>query len=163
MVWSPLFRMPQDPHTIERFGFTMDVVSATVAKLHLPTQQFALGAPATPDHIAGFAVKRGTEHPLDAVSLDAFLRLVGDENGFDDRIAKRCLMTDLVGVRIVRSPRTTGAKRNETLEIAFDATCDKFFAVRGEGKHRTEMATHFDPSRPAFLAWASRLTFAGTP
>lgn len=135
---------------------TSDVASATVARLELPTQQFALGAPATPDHIAGFAVKAGTEKPIDVTLAAAFAQLVQNENGFDDEIAKRCLMSDLVGVRLVRHPPTTGSVKEDVVEIAFDQACSKFFAVRGDASHRVEMATHYDPQRPAFLVWAKR-------
>jgi hypothetical protein len=155
---SPEFPIPHDSRLgpFARAGLTMDVASATVARLELPTQEFALGAPATPDHIAGFKVRPGTEKPLDRALVDKLLALMLHENGFDDQIAKRCLMTDLVGVRLLRHPRTTGAPKTDVVEIAFDQTCSKFFAVRGDATHRVEMATHYDPQRPAFLAWAKR-------
>jgi hypothetical protein len=156
---SKTFTMPRDSRSgpFQRFAFVSDSVSATVARLELPEQAFALGAPATPDHIAGFRVKPGTEKPIDAARMRDFLTLVGFSNGFDDEIAKRCLMSDLVGVRVVRHPRTTGSVvKEDVVEYAFDQTCSKFFAVRGDSSHRVEMATHYDPQRPAFLAWAKR-------
>jgi len=158
-IRTPAFTMPRDPrpNQLARQSFTSDVASATVARLELPTQQFALGAPATPDHIAGFAVTPGTEKSIDKTLADAFVQLVQDENGFDDKIAKRCLMSDLVGVRLVRHPPTTGPVKEDVVEIAFDQTCSKFFAVRGDSSHRVEMATHYDPQRRAFLAWAKRV------
>ena len=158
-VASPVFAIPFNsrPGPLHRFGLTMDVASATIARLELPAQQFSLKAPATPDHIAGFRVKPGTEKPLDPALLDEFTKLVANEKGFDDAIAKRCLMTDLIGLRIVRHPRTTGAQQTDVVEIAFDhETCSKFFAARGDSAHRVEMATHYDPQRPAVLAWAKR-------
>ncbi|HEY2370254.1 MAG TPA: hypothetical protein VGH87_27850, partial [Polyangiaceae bacterium] len=157
-IRTPEFTMPRDPrpHQLARQSMTTDVASATVARLELPTQQFALGAPATRDHIAGFKVISGTEKPIDVTLADAFVFLVQNENGFDDKIAKRCLMSDLVGVRLVRHPPTTGAVKEDVVEIAFDQTCSKFFAVRGDSSHRVEIATHYDPQRPAFLAWAKR-------
>jgi len=157
-VTTPSFTVPRDsrPGPFARQSITTDIVSATVARLELPSQQFALGAPASRDHIAGFRVKPGTEKPIDKTLADAFALLVQNENGFDDEIAKRCLMTDLVGVRLVRHPPTTGPMKEDVVEIAFDQTCSKFFAVRGDTSHRVEMATHYDPQRPAFLAWAKR-------
>jgi len=102
-------------------------------------------------------VKPGTEHPIPNALLDEFTALVSAPQGFDDQIAKRCLMSDLLGVRIVRHPATTSPKtKQDVVEIAFDQTCSKFFAVRGDTSHRVEMATHYDPQRPAFLAWAKR-------
>jgi hypothetical protein len=144
------------PGAMARFGLMTNPISATIARLELPTQSFALGAPATSDHIAGFAVKPGTERALSAELLGDLVELVVAPSGFDDKIAKRCLMTDLVGVRVVRHPPTTGAMKEDVVEIAFDQTCSKFFAVRGDASHRVEMATHYDPQRPAFLAWAKR-------
>ena len=158
-IKSKFFSMPRDsrPGPFRRHGFVFDPVSATVAQLKLPSQAFALGAPATPDHIAGFRVVPGTEKPIDERLMNDFLFLVAFHGSFDDKIARRCLMSDLVGVRVVRHLRTTGSVvKEDVVEYAFDRTCSKFFAVRGDAAHRVEMATHYDPQRPLFLAWAKR-------
>lgn len=154
---SLAFSIPShwNPAQLARLGFAMDVDTATIAHLELPAAEFALGAPASTDHIAGFKVK-GVEQALTQALINEFKGLVSNPFGFDDRIAKRCLMTDLVGVRLVRHPRTTGAQRTDVVEIAFDQTCSKLFAVRGDASHRVEMATHMDPQRLAFNAFAKR-------
>lgn len=151
------FDMPSDRGTaaLDRWTIATGVVSATAVRLSLPSApNFRADVPATPDHVAGFAVRPGTEHALDAASLGALRGLLQAEHGFDDQMLKRCALHDLVGVRVVREMPSTGTARRETVDIALDFTCKKLFAAFGEGKHRTAMATQFDPSQKAFAAWA---------
>jgi hypothetical protein len=79
-------------------------------------------------------------------------------NGFDDEVMKRCAVEHLVGVRVVRRLATTGPPRTETVEIAMDFLCNKLFIVHGgeRGSERRVHATHFDPSRAAWIGWAKR-------
>ena len=108
------------------------------------------------DRVAGFAVRAGTEHALDSGAIDALHSILRNEHGFDDQIAKRCSVAHLVGVRLTHTLATSGAPETESVDVAVDFACDKFFAAFGDPHHRVVLASHFDPSRAAFVAWAKQ-------
>jgi hypothetical protein len=113
-----------------------------------------LRAPPCPIAVAGFAVVSGSEHPLDKAAQDELVRLLRAPKGFDDQILKRCGVRTLVGVRLTRTLETTGATpRSAVAEVALDFACQKLFSVEGDAQHRIVGASHFDPSRPAFVDW----------
>ncbi len=157
---GPEFELPDvlRAHDLERWGLVADAAKITIARLDFPTKAFDAAAPAAPDHIAGFVVRAGTEKVLDQANADALVALVRDHKGFDDATLERCKLRDLVGFRIERALKTTGAApRTDTTEIAIDFACDKLFAAhRGAALQRKAIAVHFAPSRPAFLALVKR-------
>ena len=68
-------------------------------------------------------------------------------------------MGKIVGFRAAHSLPTTGAPRSQIVEIGVDFVCSKIFVVRdaGPGKPRAVHGSHFDPSRPAFVALVRRV------
>jgi hypothetical protein len=155
-IAGPPFDLPpvENASSLERWGLATNAVSATAMRLEKPGAGWNGASPTAPDRIAGFTVRAGTERPLDAAALGALLDRLRAPTGYDHRIAKRCAMDHLVGFRLTRRPATTGAARDEIVEIAVDFSCQKLFAARGgdRGRARTVLATHFDPSRAAFVA-----------
>jgi hypothetical protein len=158
---GPDFELPTvlRVHDLERWGLVSDVTKITVMRLDFPKSGFDVASPAAPDRVAGFVVRAGTEHPLDQATMNAFATLVRDDGGFDDQTLDRCRSRDLVGLRVERTlPTTAEAPRTATAEIALDFACDKLFGAHGgsAGMPRKALATHFAPSRNAFLALVKR-------
>lgn len=150
---GPAFELPNSTHaeSMPRWSMTRDVVSATIMRLHDPDA--AKDRAATKDKLLLWRIRPGTERALDPTNLARLLELIAAADGYDDAIMKRCLMDHLVGFRIVREPATTGTPRSETIDVVIDLGCHKFFA--GETavgpEPPIEHATHFDPSRKAWL------------
>lgn len=145
---------PASEEALDRWALASDAGSATAMRLDVRPAFDATQTGA--DRVAGFAVRAGSEHPIDGAAMDSLRSLLRNEHGFDDQIAKRCSMAHLVGVRFARSLATTGAPRTQKVDVAMDFVCDAFFAAFGDGPHRVVLASHFDPSRAAFVAWAKQ-------
>ncbi len=147
---------------VDRFALATDVDSAIAVRLERPsTAGFDASQPRATDRIAGFAIRTGTEKPLDHSALDALTAWLRAPKNFDDVTMKRCAVHDLVGVRLTRHPRTTLATPvTEIVDVAMDFACNKLLVAFGEGANRKAEGTLFDPSRPAILAWAKGV-FAG--
>ena len=129
---------------------------ATIARLEQQPKWDATSAPSVTT-IAGMNV-RGAKQTLDDDARRALTDALASQSGFDDSIQKRCVMSKLVGFELTRSLPTTGTSpREQTNEIAIDFNCQKIFVVRGDHAPRFVHASHFDPSRPAFLALAKKL------
>lgn len=140
---------PRGPAALDRWAVSRDVVSATVMRLELTSGKGA--APA--EEVAGFAVRPGTERPLDAPAISSLRGLLEAPRGFDDTIVTRCATRQLAGVRLVRQLPSTDGPRRQTVELALDFACQRLFVAFGEGTRRVTLAPHFGPSRPAFVAW----------
>ena len=144
----------------ERWKVTTDVLRVDAVRLELPGPKWDAIDP-TSTLLAGFA-ERGAESPLDHETTDALVKALRAPHGFDDDIVKRCAVGHLVGFRVRRSLATTADTKEspepEVVDVAVDFTCQKLFVVRGgaQGGARTVHATHFDPSRAAFLALAKK-------
>lgn len=139
---------------LDRWALAQDVASATAMRLDVAPGFDAAKTGA--DRVAGFAVRAGTEHALDRATIDALRAALENEHGFDDQIEKRCSVAHLVGARLTRTLATSGGPRTQSVDVAVDFACDKFFAAFGEPPHRVVLASHFDPSRAAFVAWAKQ-------
>jgi len=158
-VTGPAFTLPGPElagRPFERWKVTTDVTSGSVMRLDLAGKL----NPADPQEmsLAGFPIRRGTQSPIDRDTVDALVKALRTPHGFDDDIQKRCLMSHLVGFRLRRALPTTGDAREETVDVAIDFTCQKLFVGRPglAGSPPRLHATHFDPSRPAFLALAKK-------
>jgi hypothetical protein len=157
-VVGPTFALPSYDAmgpAFDRWKATNDLVSATAMRLDSPKSAWDPASAPKPDTVAGLNERKGTERPLDAASLTLLTNLLRDGKGFDDKIEKRCAIDHAVGFRLVRNMATTGkTSRTETVEVAIDFVCEKLFVVRGgdAGRARVVHATHFDPSRAAFLS-----------
>ena len=156
---GPAFTLPPAElagRPFERWKVTTDVTSGSVMRLDLAGKL----NPADPQEMSltGFPIRRGTQSPVDRDTGDALVKALRNPHGFDDDIQKRCLMSHLVGFRLRRALLTTGDARDETLDVAIDFTCQKLFVARpGVASSPPRLhATHFDPSRPAFLALAKK-------
>ena len=157
---GPAFNLPGPDTTglaFDRWKATTDVTTASVMRLELPGTKWN---PADPQEasLAGFGMRRGTQSPLDHDTTDALVKALRNPHGFDDQIAKRCAVNHLVGFRLDRTLPTTGAPHHETVDVAIDFVCQKLFVARAGagGRPPTVLATHFDPSRAAFLAIAKK-------
>ena len=159
-IEGPMFRLPDASRApfVTRWGLAVHVIRASAMRLEKPGAGWNATAPAAPDEIAGFKVRAGTERALEEPEITSLLERLRSPDAFDDKIVKRCAMDHLVGFRVTRRPATTGDKREEVAEIAIDFTCQKLFAVYGgeRGRARRVHATHFDPSRAAFLTLSRR-------
>lgn len=147
---GPAFELPSDrrAEAMVRWGISRDAGRATMMRMHDPdaAKDRATGI----DKLVEWRVRPGTERALDASQLDRLRELIAAPDGYDDDIRKRCRMDHLVGVRLVRTPASTGATAEETLEIVLDLTCNKLFVRGGSDRHRWDHATHFDPSHAAW-------------
>lgn len=159
---SPTFVMPDAEHTsapaLERWAIAEGITRVTATRAAFPPGTWELRTPERTDRVAGLLPREPQEKqrvlgPDEVAEIAARLR---DAKGFDDRVQKRCLMKTMVGFRVTRSLPSTGAAREETTDVVVDFACQKLFAVHGEGDTRTVHATHFDPSRAAFLALVRR-------
>lgn len=159
-VAGPPFQLPGPEHasSLLRWGLATDVTRAWAMRLDRPAAGWNGASPPAPGRLAGFTVRAGSERLLDEPEVTGLLERLRAPGGYDDQIAKRCAMDHLVGFRLARRPATTGAPLEDEVEIAVDFACQKLFAVRGgaRGSARTVHATHFDPSRAAFLTLARR-------
>lgn len=156
-VVGPVFELPSEPDAIERWSASEGIASATAVRLTLPPRWDGT-APGKAGSLAGM-ITAGSERPLDASLRAELAAALRTPHGFEDRVAKRCVMGTLVGYRVVRAlPPSSGPREEETVEIAMDFTCEKLFVVRAGGADgkRVVHATHFEPSRPAFLALAKK-------
>jgi len=156
---SPSYDVPAMVHAdaTERIWASESVISVTAARLVGPVGNWEPKSPAEASKIAGLAVRAGTERTLDDEARAALSALLKDPRGFDDRIAKRCLMQNMMGFRITRTLATTGTEpKPQQIDLVIDTACSKIFVVRGDAA-RTVHASHYDPSRPGFLALVKRL------
>ncbi|HET6582045.1 MAG TPA: hypothetical protein VFG69_01335 [Nannocystaceae bacterium] len=157
---GPSFEWPDVDHVgqMPRWGIATDVVRATAMRLEVHVGRWTLEQPAEAGRLAGFDVKSAKERDLAPTELATLVELLRSPTGYDDRSERRCAFgKTLVGFRLVRAPATTAAApREEDVEIAIDFHCRKLFVVQGghDGIPRTVHATHFDPSRAAWLALA---------
>lgn len=160
VVAGPSFEWPDVDHVdgLPRWGIAADVVRATAMRLEVHVGRWTLEQPAEEGRLAGFDVVSAKERELAPTELATLVELLRSPTGYDDRSMRRCAFgKTLVGFRLVRAPATTAnAPREEEVEIAIDFHCRKLFAVQGghDGIPRTVHATHFDPSRAAWLALA---------
>jgi hypothetical protein len=144
---------------LERWGYGVSALRAIAMTLDQPTGPWKGDEPGDRGKLAGFVMRKGTERALKPAQLKTLVDLLQDPAGFNDDVAKRCEMKDLVGFRLARLPETTGAPREDVVEIALDRACNKLFAVRGgDGTRRTIHATHYDPSANA---WADLIKGLG--
>ncbi len=160
-IAGPAFDLPSHDFTgpaFDRWKLSTDVASATAVRLDGPDAAWSATVPAKSGSLAGFAERPDTARPLDSPVLAALVLLLQDPKGFDDKTAKRCAMKNLVGFRVTRNLTTTSTTpRSELVEIAIDFNCHKLFAVRGDdGRPRTVLATHFDPSSAGFASLAKK-------
>jgi hypothetical protein len=162
---GPTFELPdaRSPQAFARWGIATDVVRATIMRADLPVAGgWDVVAPPTSARVAGLVARASSERPLDHAGLDTLLALLRDPKGYDDAVAKRCAVENIVGVRLYRRLATTALNDEtelDTVELAFDFRCQKFFAVTGGSKGRPRevvVATHFDPSRAAWSAFVKR-------
>lgn len=130
-----------------RWGISRDLVRGTAVRMFEPN---AAKDRAAVDKIIEWRTKPRTERPLSAAQLDRLRDLLASETGFEDDIMKRCLMSDLVGFRLVREPASSGPRVEEPIELLIDLACDKLFVRGGTDAHRWDHATHFDPSHAAW-------------
>ena len=148
----PLTCDGQHTDATDRIWASESVTSVTAARLVGPVGNWEPKSPAEASKIAGLVVRAGTERTLDDEARASLFALLKDPKGFDDRIAKRCLMQNMIGFRITRTLATTRTEpKPQQLDLAIDTACSKIFVVRGDAR-RTVHASHYDPSRPAFLA-----------
>ena len=111
-----------------------------------------------PTRVAGFTIRPGTERALDAAARGTLAAALLDPKGYDDRVAKRCRMSHLVGFRVTRTlPTTGGTSRTQVLELGLDFNCNKLFITRGDSAPRLVHASHFDPSHAAWLGLVQSL------
>jgi hypothetical protein len=159
-VRGPLYDLEgAEPTNGERLWAATALVSVSAARLDLPKAAWDATAPGSASTLAGFTVRAGTERALDAAAVADLAALLRDPKGYDDVIAKRCAMGKIVGFRAVHSLPTTGSPQSQIVEIGVDLVCSKIFVVReaGPGRPRVVHASHFDPSRPAFVALIRRI------
>ena len=146
---SPAFDMD------DRHWAAQSTTKAVVARVDQPPKWDAASGPSATT-IAGMTVK-GAEQALDDDARKALAAALDDPKGFDDVLQRRCPMGTKVGFRLTRTLPTTGSETKEqTNDIVIDFTCQKLFVVRGDKLPRHVHASHFDPSRPAFVAIAKR-------
>jgi len=157
-VVGPTFEMPPDPAAIERIAASTTVTKITAMAVSL-TPKWE-GTDQTPGAFAGgLKVTAGSQRTLDAATQQAFVETLRAPKGYDDQVARRCLMGKLVGFRVERTlASSSGTAETATVDIAMDFTCHKIFFVRdGEGRGvHVAAATHFDPLRSPFLAIAKK-------
>lgn len=158
-IAGPPFTLPAELADHDRVGVTVDLVSATAARIDTLPPKWDGTAPAAPGMIASMPVRIGSEHPMDPADLATLVGLLQNAKSFDDQIAKRCVMKTFVGFRFLRRPASTIPTHEEPAELVLDFNCMALFVVHGgEGpKPRVVFATHFDPSRAAFLALARKV------
>lgn len=155
MASGPSFELPDSAHlesTARRFAVT-DVLSVTAMRLDVATAPGEVGDAARGDRVAGFPV-RGPSRPLDGAQVTELTTLLRSDHGFDDHVTKRCAVEHLVGFRITHRLATLGLPRQQVVDMAVDFRCHKLLLARGDGSKRAVDASHFDPSRTAFLALA---------
>ena len=159
---GPAFDLP-DPRSAEglvRWGLATNAKRATMVRLDLPTAGgWTAEAMPSSGRLAGLIERPKTERALDQNSLETLVALLRDDKGYDDLIQKRCAIGKVVGVRLHRQSASFGPSDEttmESVELAFDFRCQKLFAVYGgfRGRAREVHATHFDPSRRAWLEFA---------
>ncbi len=157
---GPAFEVPgtdfSDEPAFARWGLATHLLRGSVARLELPDGKWDAKAHGT-GVIAGFTVRPATEHALAPADVEEIAKLLQNPHGYDDQVLKRCQMEATVGFRLTRQLPTTGAPREEILDLGIDLHCSKFFAARGEGPNRYVHSTHFDPSHASFVALVKRL------
>lgn len=149
---GPPFELPGPDHSgpaLKRWGLSGDALTATVARLDLGPH--AAGA----KQIAGFDARARSGRPLSAADLSALVALLRSPRGYNDTIARRCLMKHLVGFRIERQLATTGEPRQAVTEIAIDFQCHKLLAV-SRSDASVGHGTHFDGLHADYLALVQR-------
>lgn len=154
---SPEFEFggADDMQANDRHWAAKSTKKGSIARLELPIKWDATTAPSATT-IAGMTIE-GNEQPLDDETRMALAGALDSTTGYDDRIAKRCAMGKLVGFKLTRTlPTTSDQAKEQTNEIAVDFTCQKIFISRGDHAPRLVHASHFDPSRPAFVAIAKK-------
>ena len=150
---SPTFELPDAAHAstpaFDRWKLAEGAVRGEAMRLAMPPPRWN-----AQDGLTGIPAKPAVA--LSAAAMATLASILRTPRGFDDQVQKRCLTKHWVGVRLTRQLATTSATaREDVSEIAFDFNCNKLFAVRGPaGSDPRPTATHFDPSRPALLAWA---------
>lgn len=150
------FTVPKGPiEGIPRVWAGTSLVAGVVARLGLPRGKpgWDMTEPRAKGDVAGMP-ETSPERPVDATSLTKLSEILKKEDGFDDRIMKRCLMSQIVGFRLTRDLATTGPARRGELEVVLSLGCAKIFVVTepSPGKRRVVHASHFDPQREAVAA-----------
>jgi hypothetical protein len=158
-IAGPAFTLPDSSRmaAVDRLWAATDVFKVVAARLDPANKSRTWDGttPRTAGRIADFVVA-GPERELPEAARAQLADLLKDDKGYDDRVAKRCAMGKTVGFRISKTLATTDTQPHVgDLEMAIDFNCQKLFLTRdGAGGRRVVHATHFDPSRPAFLAFA---------
>jgi hypothetical protein len=145
----------QTEAALERLWAVDAMTRAVAMRLEEPTSRWDAAAAPAAGKLAGFSVRSASSRPLEKDAQAALSVALGAPTGFDDATAKRCSVHLLVGFRVTRSLPTTGAEpKSQDIEIAIDFACQKIFVVRSTGASLIVHASHFDPSRAAFVALA---------
>ncbi|HWB76393.1 MAG TPA: hypothetical protein VG755_15590 [Nannocystaceae bacterium] len=131
---GPAFTLPaghRDEAQLLRWGLADDVKSATIMRLDLDGPRKDVTKAGTPGALGGHPIRKGSEAPLDAEALDLLRALLRDEHGYDDRLARRCKHTLEVGIRMIRTPPTTGTPREQPVDLLLDFPCQRVFITVG--------------------------------
>ena len=123
------------------------ILSGTAARVDAPRRWDATAA-AIPGSIVGFVVRPKTEVPLPADAIRELNDILHDRAGYNDDVARRCLMGHLVALRVLVKD-ASGAE--VPAEIAFEMTCNRILVVVGSAAPRTVFGSYFDPSRARVL------------
>lgn len=159
---GPTFELPDDsgvPERFERLQFASNLSAGEAFRVDLAAVP-DMSASAHEGRLAGYPRREETRVALAASDIRDVRALLSAPAGFDDRVAKRCLMSHLVGLRLQReaiSQDPTARLPAERSEMLVDFTCNKVFLVLGDRAPRKVLSSHFDPSRPAFVQLVKRI------
>lgn len=133
---GPAFTLPaghRDEAQLLRWGLAEDVKRASIMRLDLDGPRKDVSAAGTPGQLGGHPIRKGSERALDDAALELLRRLLRDEHGYDDGLARRCKHTLEVGIRMIRTPPTTGTPREQPVDLLLDFPCQRvFIAVGGD-------------------------------
>lgn len=150
---SPSFEVPAMVHAdmADRLWAADALTAVTAVRVDQPPKWNA-AQPASASAVAGFEVRPATNVTLDDAQRAQLAALLRAPAGYDDKVMKRCRMEHLIGFRLTRTlPTTALAPRTQGIEMGIDLTCNRIVLVRGDAAPRAVHASHFDPSRPAFV------------
>jgi hypothetical protein len=154
---GPAFTLPEEHHTEEqllRWGLAEDVVRASILRLDIERPRDDVRKAGTPGTLGGHPIRKGSERELDATALDMLRAVLRDHDGYDDRMMRRCKHTLEVGIRMVRTPATTGPEREQSVDLLLDFPCQRVWIVVGGDDVNPPIMTSavIDPSLPQWLA-----------
>lgn len=131
---GPTFTLPadhRDEAQLLRWGLAEDVKSASIMRLDLAGPRKDVTKAGTPGELGGHPIRKGSERALDDAALAQLRALLRDEHGYDDRLARRCKHTLEVGIRMIRTPPTTGTAREQPVDLLLDFPCQRVFITVG--------------------------------